>query len=75
VQGIARQVAEHLHPTKVGLVAAGWDFPHAHVHVIPMLDYHDITSKRMLDGLVVPATAEELARKAALLRGETLRGG
>jgi histidine triad (HIT) family protein len=71
VHRIARQIAEQLRPEQVGLVAAGWDVPHAHIHVIPMLDYHDITSKRLLDGQVVPADAEELARQAAVLRGDT----
>jgi histidine triad (HIT) family protein len=70
VHRVARQVAERLRPEQVGLVAAGWDVPHAHVHVIPMLDYHDITSKRLLEGEVVSATPEELARQAAVLRGD-----
>jgi hypothetical protein len=35
-----------------------------------MLDYHDITSKRLLEGQVVSATPEELARQAAVLRGD-----
>jgi histidine triad (HIT) family protein len=71
VHRVARQVAERLRPEQVGLVAAGWDVPHTHIHVIPMLDYHDITSKRMLDGQVIAATPEELAHQAAVLRGDT----
>jgi histidine triad (HIT) family protein len=71
VHRIARQIAERLRPEQVGLVAAGWDVPHTHIHVIPMFDYHDITSKRMLEGQVIPATPEELARQAAVLRGDT----
>lgn len=70
VHRIARQIAERLRPEQVGLVAAGWDVPHTHIHVIPMLDYQDITSKRMLEGEVILVTPEELARQAAVLRGE-----
>jgi histidine triad (HIT) family protein len=70
VHRIARQIAEHLRPEHVGVVAAGWDVPHTHIHVLPMLDYHDITSKRVLEGQVVVAAPEELARQAAVLRGE-----
>ncbi len=70
VHHLARQIAERLRPEQVGLVAAGWDVPHAHLHLIPMLDYHDITSKQMLEGKVTPATPEELARQAAVLRGD-----
>jgi hypothetical protein len=67
---VARRIAARLRPEQVGLVAAGWDVPHAHIHVIPMLDYHDITSKRLLDGQVVPAAPDELARQASVLRGD-----
>jgi hypothetical protein len=34
-----------------------------------MFDYHDITSKRLLDGQVTSADPEELARQAAVFRG------
>jgi histidine triad (HIT) family protein len=70
VREVARRIAARLRPEQVGLVAAGWDVPHAHMHVIPMLDYHDITSKRLLDRQIVPATPEELRRQASMLRGD-----
>ena len=37
-------------PRKVGMLAAGFDVAHAHIHVLPMYDYHDITSKIILEG-------------------------
>ncbi|HEV8367537.1 MAG TPA: HIT family protein [Pyrinomonadaceae bacterium] len=37
-------------PRKVGMLAAGFDVPHAHIHVLPMYDYHDITSRVILEG-------------------------
>jgi histidine triad (HIT) family protein len=70
VREVARRIAERLRPEQVGLVAAGWDVAHAHMHVIPMLHYHDITSKRLLDGQVVPATSEELRRYSSMLRDD-----
>jgi histidine triad (HIT) family protein len=70
VRRVARQIAERLNPVEVGLVAAGWDVPHTHIHVIPMFDYHDVSSKRILEGEVVSATPEELARQAAVVRGD-----
>jgi histidine triad (HIT) family protein len=68
VHRVARRIAERLRPEQVGLVAAGWDVPHTHIHVIPMFDYHDITSKRLLEGQVTSAAPDELARLAAVLR-------
>jgi histidine triad (HIT) family protein len=69
VKKIARIVHEKLHPKKVGLIIAGWDVPHAHVHIVPMHAYHDITSKSLLEGAKANPSGEELARTAALLRG------
>ena len=69
---MARRVAQALQirfsPIRVGLVVAGFEVPHAHVHVIPMHDYHDISSKRVLEGEVSSATPEELARDAEEVR-------
>jgi histidine triad (HIT) family protein len=55
-------------PKRVGLVVAGFDVPHAHVHLIPMVEYHDITSRALLDGMLVPATLDELQANALRLQ-------
>ena len=68
VKKIAKQVNEVMKPHKVGLIAAGWDVPHAHIHVVPMLDYHDITSKSMLEGKRANPTEEELSDVADKLK-------
>jgi len=61
-------------PRKIGFAVAGFDVPHAHVHVIPMHDYHDITSKRYLDGTLKQATPAELSHEATrILRAIGLR--
>ena len=50
VKKLADVVNNYAHPKKVGLIVAGWDVPHTHVHIVPMHDYHDITSKSLLEG-------------------------
>ena len=55
-------------PKKVGMLAAGFDVPHAHVHVLPMHDYHDITSKALLEGTRANPADEELRAAAEALR-------
>jgi histidine triad (HIT) family protein len=65
---LAHAAADYSKPIRVGLVVAGWDIPHAHLHVIPMLDYHDITSRAMLEGTLAKAAPEELSTVAMELR-------
>jgi histidine triad (HIT) family protein len=55
-------------PKKVGLAVAGFDVPHTHVHVVPMHDYHDITSKKLLDGLLYRSTPDELEVEGMRIR-------
>lgn len=68
VQLMSARVAEQLTPKKVGLIVAGWDVPHTHVHVVPMEDYNDITSKSILDGNRANPTEEELVTVAISLQ-------
>ncbi|MCK6470934.1 MAG: HIT domain-containing protein [Planctomycetes bacterium] len=46
---IAQAVACVYSPPKVGFAVAGFDISHAHLHVIPLHDYHDLTSRRYLE--------------------------
>jgi len=68
----ARRVAAAVNaaekPARMGLLVAGWDVPHAHVHVVPMRDVHDLTSKRLLEGNRAKAADADLARIAAEIR-------
>jgi histidine triad (HIT) family protein len=50
------------------LVVAGFDVPHAHLHVIPMHEYHDITSKSILEDAIQETSMDELEANAARLR-------
>ena len=38
------------------------DVQHTHVHIVPMHDYHDITSKSMLEGKRSNPSDEELKK-------------
>jgi len=57
-------------PARMGLLVAGWDVPHAHVHVVPMRDTNDLTSKRILEGTRSKANDAELQRIAASIRSQ-----
>lgn len=47
------------------MVVAGFDVPHAHVHLIPMEEYHDITSRPLREGDVESASIGDLQLAAA----------
>ena len=66
--GLAKVLREVCRPQRVGMLVAGFDVAHAHLHVIPIQDAHDITSKVVLDGRKVMATDDELqAMRSKLL--------
>ena len=72
IMRIAKQIAKSIeiefNPKRVGLIVAGFDIPHAHLHVVPMHDYHDITSKQMLAGTLESSSQEELDQNAEKIR-------
>ena len=68
VRTVAQALQRVMRPRTVGLVVAGWDVPHAHVHLIPMAEYHDITSQALLNGTLGQASAADLDAQAVLLR-------
>jgi histidine triad (HIT) family protein len=67
VKKLAGVVADVTSPKKVGLIVAGFDVPHTHIHIVPMHDYHDITSKSLLEGKRANPSNEELANMAQSL--------
>jgi histidine triad (HIT) family protein len=68
----ARRVAAALQaaqaPPRVGLMVSGFEVEHAHVHVVPLHERHDLTSQRALDGPLARAEPGALAAEAARLR-------
>jgi len=69
-QKLAKIVSETINPKKVGLVVAGLDIPHTHIHIIPMHNYYDVTSKSILEGKRANPSDEELASMAEKLKKE-----
>ena len=67
VHTVSKKINKILQPKRVGLMVAGWDVPHTHVHVIPMEDEGDITSKILLEQKTLKQTQEELAATAEQL--------
>jgi len=77
-QRLAKTIRAEIKPPRVGLLVGGFAVPHAHLHVVPMHDGHDITSQnyaKVVDGKVTydianipPAAPEELASLATRLK-------
>lgn len=69
---LANQLAKSLkavcNPQRVGLLLAGFDVPHAHLHVVPMHDCFDITSRVVMEGGKVMVPEEELQEMRVRLR-------
>ena len=57
-QKIGQKINQELKPKKVGIIVAGWDIPHTHIHVVPMNGYHDITSEKTLNN-TMPKFSED----------------
>lgn len=68
VKKVAVAISEIYKPVKVGELIAGWDIPHTHVHVLPMYDYDDITSKKVLDGKLESAPETALSIEAEKIK-------
>jgi histidine triad (HIT) family protein len=77
-QRLAKKLRADPKLPRVGLLVGGFAVPHAHLHVVPMHDGHDITSQKyakVADGKVgydiatiPPAAPEELKAIAAKLK-------
>lgn len=72
VMDLARELAGVLdyiyEPEKMGLLIAGFDIEHCHVHLVPMHNFHDITSKKILEGQRGDPTRLELQDRASEIR-------
>ncbi len=68
VKKIAERVKKSFKPPRVGLMVVGFDVDHAHVHVVPLQNAGDITSKKLLDGSAVLRDSQLLAEDAEKLQ-------
>jgi histidine triad (HIT) family protein len=66
-QRIACALQRLFNPKKVGMLVAGFDVAHTHVHVVPLHDYHDIGSRRIYSNSWKEASRAELLEASALL--------
>lgn len=66
VQKVGRRLREVIAKPYVGEVVVGTDVPHAHVHVVPFTETHEL--KRTLDNATLPTDHEALAALAERLR-------
>jgi len=75
-QRLARGMKVRYGAPRVGFAFTGIDVPHAHAHVIPMMDATDLTSRRYIaeENLTFRLTPRmddgELASMAAVMRAE-----
>ena len=73
VRRVAAAINATFQPRKVGMLAAGFDVAHAHIHVLPMYDYHDITSRIILEGKRPNPSEKELRTTADQIRSKACR--
>lgn len=66
VQKVGRRLREVIGKPYVGTVVVGTDVPHAHVHVVPFTETHEL--KRTLENATLPTDHEALAALAERLR-------
>lgn len=66
VQKVGRRLREVVGKPYVGTVVVGTDVPHAHVHVVPFSETHEL--KRTLENATLPTNHEALAVLAERLR-------
>ncbi|KUJ80215.1 HIT family protein [Microbulbifer flavimaris] len=71
---VAQRVAKGLktvyNPKRVGVMVAGLEVPHTHIHLIPVEELSDFDFSKQR-----PAEAEELAREAARVRAALVDAG
>ena len=72
---LAKAVDALYAPKKVGFAVAGFDVPHAHLHVIPMHDYHDLTSQHYLNGTLKKPSPDELKLAAEAIHKKLVEPG
>lgn len=67
VKRLAIVIDEVIKPKKVGVMVVGLDVPHTHIHVVPLHDGGDITSKATLEGYQSNPSDKELSSMAQSL--------
>jgi len=69
VHKLSKKINIIFEPKKVGIAITGFDVPHTHVHIVPMHDEGDITSKKLLENKMPNFTDVQLSKTAEKIRG------
>jgi len=62
VHKIAQKMEKEIAPLKVGMMIQGFDVAHVHVHIIPLEDAHDISTRRISDRTNSTKEFEEMSK-------------
>ncbi len=68
VQKVAASLKRTYKPRRVGLMVQGFEVPHAHIHVVPLHEVTDVTSKKLLEHTALHPTPEALDAEAAAIQ-------
>ena len=60
IQNVAKSIKKTYSPRRVGLLVQGFEVAHGHIHVVPLYEPTDVTSKKLLDGTALHPTPEEM---------------
>ena len=63
---VAKMIKKEIDCKKIGVMVAGLEVPHAHIHLVPMMDVHDLNFAK-----AHPAKPEELSALARRIRRHT----
>jgi histidine triad (HIT) family protein len=69
VQKVARSLKKTYKPIRVGLMVQGFEVAHAHIHVVPLFEVTDVTSKKILEGTALQPSPEEMSSEAEKIKG------
>lgn len=61
---VARAIEQHVACARIGVAVIGLEVPHAHIHLVPINDIHDLDFSRER----VSVSADEMAQLAALIK-------
>ena len=60
----AKLIKKEIDCKKIGIMVAGLEVPHVHIHLVPIMDVHDLNFAK-----AKAAASEELAKLAEKIRG------
>lgn len=65
---LAKKIEVELTPARVGLAVSGFDVPHTHIHLVPMQNGFDVTSRKAIEKKLEQVEISELKTVATKIR-------